>query len=62
MFCEYLDLEYVRGHIIYRANQAEFVIHIVVVAPQEYVNIYSTRRVSCIRTMQWFMMGLAYMV
>jgi len=25
-------------------NQAEYVIHILVVASQEYVNIYSTRR------------------
>jgi len=27
-----------------RVNQAEDVIHILAVAPQEYVNIYSTRR------------------
>jgi len=38
-------IEYVRMHVIYRLNQAEYVIHICVVAPQEYVNIYSTRRV-----------------
>jgi len=28
----------------YRVNQAEYGIHILVVAPQEYVNIDSTRR------------------
>ena len=26
-------------------NQAEYVIHVRVVAPQEYVSIYSTRRI-----------------
>jgi len=31
-------------HVIYRVNQAEYVIQIFVVVPQEYVNIYSTRR------------------
>ena len=46
MFYEYIHLEYVRIHVIYRVNQAEYVIRIRVVAPQEYVNIYSTRRVS----------------
>jgi len=38
--CEYIDLEYVRMHVICRVNQAEYVIHILyilVVAPQEYV-------------------------
>jgi len=45
LFCEYMHLEYVRIHAIYRVNQAEYVIHILVVASQEYVNIYSTRRV-----------------
>jgi len=51
LFYEYIQLESVRIHVIYRANQAEYVIHILVVAPQElvvapqeYVNIYSTRR------------------
>jgi len=43
LFCEYIHLEYVRIHSIYRVNQAEYVIHIRVVASQEYVNIYSTR-------------------
>jgi len=40
LFCEY----YVRVHVIYRVNQAEYGIHILVVAPQECVNICSTRR------------------
>jgi len=40
LFCEYNHLEYVRIHVIYR----EYGIHIRVVAPQEYVNIYSTSR------------------
>ena len=43
--CEYVHLEYVRIHVIYRVNKAECMIHILVVAPQEYVNIYSTCRV-----------------
>jgi len=38
-------LYYARIHVIYRVNQAEYAIHLLVVAPQEYVNIYSTRRV-----------------
>jgi len=45
VFCEYIHFDYVRIHVIYRVNQAEYVIHFLVVAPQEYVNIYSTRRV-----------------
>jgi len=47
LFSEYIQLEYVRIHVIYRLNQAEYGIHIRVVAPQEYVNIYSTRRKLC---------------
>ena len=31
-------------HVTYRVSQEEYVIHICVVAPQEYVDIYSTRR------------------
>jgi len=31
-------------YVKYRVNQAEYVIHILVVAPQEFVNAYSTRR------------------
>jgi len=41
---EYGNLEYVRIHVISRVNQAEYGIHIRVIAPQEYVNIYSMRR------------------
>jgi len=44
LFCEYIHLEYIRIRGIYRVNQAQYGIHILVVAPQEYVNIYSTRR------------------
>ena len=46
LFCEYIHLEYERIRVIYRVNRAEYGIHILVVAPQEYVNIYSTRRVA----------------
>ena len=44
LFCEYIDLEYVRVPVIYRVNQAEYVIHIRVAASQEYLNRYSARR------------------
>jgi len=44
LFCEYIQLEYVHIHGIYRVHEAEYGIRILVVAPQEYVNIYSTRR------------------
>jgi len=44
LFCEYVHLEYVRIHVICRVDQAEYVVRILVVAPQEYVNIVSTRR------------------
>jgi len=44
LFCEYIHLEYVRIHGIYSVDQAEYVIRILVVAPQEYMNIYSTYR------------------
>ena len=46
LLCEYIHLEYVLIHGIYRVHQAEYGIHILVVVPQEYVNIYSTRRVT----------------
>jgi len=46
LFCEYIQFEYVRLHVIYRGTQAEYGIHIHVAAPQEYVNTYSTRRAS----------------
>jgi len=32
-------------HVIYRVNQAEYVIRFLVAAPQEYVNTLSTSRV-----------------
>ena len=41
LFCEYSHLEYERIHAIYRDSQAEYVIHILVIAPQEYVNIFN---------------------
>jgi len=44
LFCEYIDLEYVRVPVVYRVNQVEYGIHIRVVASQEYVNTYSTRK------------------
>jgi len=39
LFCEYIHLEYERIRVIYRVNQAEYGIDILVVTPQEYVNI-----------------------
>jgi len=48
--CEYIQFEYVRIHVIYRGSQAKYGIYILVVVPQEYVNIYSTRRVSLLNT------------
>jgi len=44
LFMFSLYLKYVRIHAICNINQAEYVIHIRVVAPQEYVNMHSTRR------------------
>ena len=44
LFCEYVHLENVRVPVTYRVNQAEYLIRILVIAPQEYVNTYSTRR------------------
>jgi len=49
---EYSHPEYERTHVIYRVNQAEYGIHIRVVAPHEYVNIDSTRRVVCVNSRQ----------
>ena len=43
LFYEYSALEYVCIHVISMVNQAEYGLHIRVVVPQEYVNIYSTR-------------------
>jgi len=45
LFCEYIHLEYIRIHVIYRVNQAEHGIPILVIAPQECVKIDSTGRV-----------------
>jgi len=42
--CSMNTLIYVRGPVIYRVHQAEYGIRIRLVAPHEYVNIYSTRR------------------
>jgi len=39
---EYSNLEYEHVVVLYRSHQAEYVIHIRVVASQEYVNTYST--------------------
>ena len=44
LFCEYGLLRCVRTHVMYRVNQAEYGIHILVVAPREYVNMYLTHR------------------
>ena len=37
--CEYVNLEYVRVPVIYRVKQADYVIHILVAASQECVNL-----------------------
>jgi len=42
---EYTNLQYVHIHVIYRVHQAEYGIRMHEAAPQEYVNINSTRRV-----------------
>ena len=39
LFSEYINLEYVRIHVICRVNLAEYAIRIPKAAPQEYVNI-----------------------
>ena len=44
LVCEYINLAYVRVPVVYRVDQVEHRIHILVVASQEYVNAYSTRR------------------
>jgi hypothetical protein len=33
-----MNLEYVRVHVVYRVNYAEYVIRMLVAAPQEYAN------------------------
>jgi len=42
----YIHLEYMRMYGIYRASQAEYVIHFLVAASQEYVNTDSTCRMA----------------
>jgi len=44
LFREHIHVGCIRIHVMYRVNQAEYVSHMLVVAPQEYVSIYSTRR------------------
>jgi len=47
IFCllfEYINLAYVRIHVIYRIHQAEYAIRTHMAAPQEYVNTYSMSR------------------
>jgi len=39
-----MHLAYVLIHVTYRVHHAEYGIHMLVVAPQESVNIYSTCR------------------
>jgi len=48
LLCEYMHLDYVRIHVIYSVHQAEYVIHILVVTPQEYLNISTRRVVACL--------------
>ena len=50
LFYEYINLECVRVPVVYRIDQAEYVIRIRLAASQEYVNTYSTRRLvwSCV--------------
>jgi len=45
LFYEYSNLEYVHIHAICRVKQVEYGIRILVIAPQEYVDIRSTHRV-----------------
>jgi len=42
LFYEYSNLEYVHIHVIYRVNQAEYGIRILLAASQEYVKPYLT--------------------
>jgi len=52
LFFECIHLEYVRVRVISRVNHPEFVIHILVVASQECVNIYSPRRLTSLRMLK----------
>jgi len=49
LFCDYMNLEYVYVHAICRVNQAKYAIRMLVVAPQEYVDTHSTRRLTASR-------------
>jgi len=40
---EYTNLAYVRIYVLYRVKQAEYSIRVLMAAPQEYVNTFSTR-------------------
>jgi len=40
LFCEYINLEHVRVPVVYRVDQAEYVIQIRVAASKKYVNTY----------------------
>jgi len=42
LLCEHINLGQVRISVIYRVNQAEYVIRVRVAAPQECVNTCST--------------------
>ena len=41
-----MSLEYARIHVMHRVNQAEYVICVLVTAPLEHVNTYSTCRLA----------------
>jgi len=41
LFCDYMNLEYVRMHAIDRAHQADYANRVPVAARQEYVTRYS---------------------
>jgi len=43
LFCEYIQPESVRMHVIYRINQVEYVIPFLVATSHEHANAYSTR-------------------
>ena len=46
LFYEYSNLECLLFHDVYRVTQAEYVIRILMAASQEYVNTYSSCRLS----------------
>jgi len=48
-FVNKFNLEYVRFHVIYRVSQADYAIRTPMAAPQEYMNTYSTRRITSTR-------------